>query len=108
MYSIIMMKHEYHNLVYSNVFLARSQPVRTIEVGLYALQCLLHAITVDVIHTCTLILLLIRNTIALVDSLSEYAGTGKLQRVCCQAAKKETKLGVEISCKNEPQVGMGL
>ena len=28
--------------------------------------------------------------------------------LCCQAAKKEHKLGIKILCKNELQVGMGL
>ena len=44
----------------------------------------------------------------LLDKLSKYTGTGTLQQICCQAAKKKYKLGVKTFCKNEPQVGMGL
>ena len=47
-------------------------------------------ITVDVISTCTLILALIRSTTVLLDKLNEYACTGTLQRVCCQAGCRIT------------------
>ena len=62
---------------------------------LYTL-CSVFPITVDTIDKCTLILkLIIRNTIALLDKLSEYAHAGALQWFCCQVAKKIHKLGVK-------------
>ena len=55
-------------------------------------------VTADTMDTCTLMIKLVRSTTVHFDKLSEYACTGTLQQVSCQAAKKQYKLGIKIFC----------
>ena len=50
--------------------------------------------------TCMLIFQLVRSTKIFLDTLSEFACAGTLQRVCCRAEKKLQNIGVKVFFEN--------